>query len=52
MKWRYNVKLFVCRFSFLCYENKLINKQKLSKRDSSDSKNAGEVTVNKLTLKV
>ena len=52
MKWRYCIKLLVCRFPFLCYEYKLIDKQKLSERDSSDSKNTSEVTVNRLTLKV
>lgn len=46
MKWRYCIKLLVCRFPFLCYEYKLIDKQKLSERDSSDSKNSTVVTVN------
>lgn len=52
MKWRYCIKLLVCRFPFLCYEYKLIDKQKLSERDSSDSRSTSEVTVNRLTLKV
>lgn len=51
MKWRYCIKLLVCRFPFLCYEYKLIDKQKLSERDSSDSKNGSGVTVNRLTSK-
>ena len=46
MKWRYCIKLLVCRFPFLCYEYKIIDKQKLSERDSSDSKNSTVVTVN------